>query len=269
VPHAVVQGRKLYYELHGECDGPPLVLAMGVGGSCQGWLPLQVPDFSQYRRTLIFDHPGVGRSEAFEADFTTQDLADTLAGLLEALSIDRADVLGAFMGGMVAQELALRHPGQVARLVLVGTYARPDAKRRALLELWRDLARCETPIDVMIRERLLWTLQDDTMEQRDLVDSMVEYFTREGMPMTSGMFARQCDACIGHDSLDRLPEIRSETLVLCGRNDRLTPPHFHRQLADEIPEARLVTFAHGAHLVMVESVESFNRTVMQFLAEDR
>ncbi len=83
------------------------------------------------------------------------------------------------------------------------------------------------------------------------------------------MFARQCDACIGHDTLDRLPEIRSETLVLCGRNDRLTPPHFHRQLADEIPDARLVTFSYGAHLVMVESVEAFNRTVVQFLAEER
>jgi len=268
VPQAVVQGRQLYYELHGEGDAPPLVLTMGVGGSCQGWLPLQVPEFSRRQPTLIFDHPGVGRSEAYEADFTTADLADTLAGLLDALSIDRADVLGAFMGGMVAQELALRHPERVTRLVLVGTYARPDAKRRALLELWRDLARRDTPIDVMIRERLLWTLQDDTMEQRDLVDSMVEYFTREGMPMTSGMFARQCDACIGHDTLDRLREIRCETLVLCGRNDRLTPPRFHRQLADEIPDARLVTFAYGAHLVMVESVESFNRTVMQFLTGD-
>ena len=63
--------------------------------------------------------------------------------------------------------------------------------------------------------------------------------------------------------------IRQRTLVICGRQDALTPPKFHRELADEIPGAHLVTIAHGAHLVMAESAESFNRTVLQFLGEGR
>ncbi len=120
MPHASVQGRPLYYETRGAHGGSPLVLAMGIGGSCRGWLPLQVPEFSKHRTTLIFDYPGVGGSEAGEAAFSTGDLADTLAALLDALSIEKADVLGPFMGGMVAQELALRHPQRVDRLVLVG-----------------------------------------------------------------------------------------------------------------------------------------------------
>ena len=88
----MVQGRKLYYELHGDHHGPALVLCMGMGGSCRGWLPLQVPEFSQHRPTLIFDYPGVGRSEAGEEQFTTASLADTTAALLDALEIERADV---------------------------------------------------------------------------------------------------------------------------------------------------------------------------------
>jgi len=267
VPHALVHGRKLYYEQHGEHVGAPLVLAIGIGGSCRGWLPLQVPELSRHRRTLIFDYPGVGHSDGDAAPFTTGDLADTLAGLLDALEIERAAVLGAFMGGMVAQQLALRHPERVERLVLVGTYARPDAKRRMLLTQWRELARLGVPLEILVRDRLLWTAQDATIEQTDLIEQMITFFSRDGAPLTSELFARQCDACLGHDALDRLHEIRRPTLVACGRNDALTPPKFHRQLADEIPDARLVTFAYGAHLVMVESAEAFNRAVIEFTSE--
>ena len=94
-----------------------------------------------------------------------------------------------------------------------------------------------------MRERLLWTLQDDTLEQQDLIDAMVEFFTRDGAPLTADVFARQCDACLRHDAADRLRQIRQRTLVICGRQDALTPPKFHRELADEIPGAQLVTIA--------------------------
>ncbi len=97
---------------------------------------------------------------------------------------------------------------------------------------------------------------------------MVSFFTKDGAPLTRELFARQCDACLGHDTADRLHQIRRKTLVICGRNDQLTPPKFHRDLADEIPEATLVTIAHGAHLVMAESAERFNAAVLKFLEVD-
>jgi pimeloyl-ACP methyl ester carboxylesterase len=269
MPYAIVAGRKLYYEVHGEGDAPPLLLVMGMGGSCRGWLPLQVPEFQKTRRTIVFDHRGIGGSDDTDAPFTTADLADDAAALLDALAIPRADVLGAFMGGMAAQELALRRPELVDRLLLVGTWARPDAKRRLLLEHWRDLARANAPREVLIRERLLWTLQDETLEQRDLIDAMVSFFTRDEPAFTPDIFARQCEACLAHDSADRLRGILRPTLVVCGRHDAFTPPKFSRELADEIPEARLVTLHHGGHVVMVEDVERFNHIVLQFLDEER
>jgi pimeloyl-ACP methyl ester carboxylesterase len=269
VPHVVVNGRKLYYELHGHHPGPPLLLAIGIGGSCRGWLPLQVPELSRERAILIFDYPGVGGSEPQDGAFTTGDLADTAVALLDALEIERADVGGSFMGGMLAQELALRHPQRVERLVLMGTYARADAKRRLLLEQWRELARSDAPLSAMIRDRLLWTAHDDTIAQTDLIEQMVAFFTRDGAPLSAELFARQCDACIGHDTFARLGEILQPALVIGGAADLLTPSKLQRELAAGIRHARLVVVPGAAHLVMVEAAEIWNRTVLQFLGEGR
>ena len=266
--HAEFAGQRLYYETHGPETGTPLVLAMGIGGSSRGWLPAQVPAFSAQRRTLIFDYPGVGGSAPRPEVSTTADLADVVEGLLDALAIPRADFLGLFMGGMVGQELALRHPDRIRRLVLVGTYARPDAKRRMLLTQWRDLARLDPPLELLIRDRLLWTAQDETIEQTDLIEAMIDFFKRDGAPLTADLFARQCDTCLGHDTSSRLGDIPHPTLIVSGRNDQLTPPALHQQLADGIPDAKRVTIAYGAHLVMVESAELFNRSVLQFLEDD-
>ena len=277
MPLVEIQGRKLYYELHdattsGASESAeekiPLVLIMSTAGSCRGWLPLQVPAFSEHHPTLIFDHRGVAQSEDDGRPFSTADLAEDTVCLLDALGFARAHVLGAYMGGMVAQQIALLHPARVDHLVLVGTYAKPDAKRRMLLEDWAALARAGVPLDSMVRRRLIWTLEDETLEQTELIDSMVDFFTREGSPLSPDLFARQCAACIAHDTRDRLHEISSETLVVCGRNDQLTPIKFHRELADGIPNAHLVTISYGAHLVMAESAEHFNETVLRFLANN-
>jgi len=267
VPLTNVSGRKVYYESHGEAPGTPLVLVMGMAGSCKGWLALQVPDFAPHHRTVIYENRGVGASEDPGGAFTTADLADDLAGLLDALEIRRAHVLGAFLGGMTAQELALRHPRRVEKLVLVGTYARPDAKRRLLLEKWREMARHDFAAAVMVRERLLWTLRDETLEQTDLVDAMAASFPGSGFPLDRDVFMRQCDACLKHDTVDRLRQIRQPTLVICGRHDQLTPPKLHRELADEIPNAHLMTLSYGAHLVMAECAQQLNEAVLHFLAE--
>ena len=267
MPQVRVGDREVYCEVHGDGGGVPLLLVMGMGGSCRGWLPLQVPEFSRTRRTVIFDHPGVGTSHDTGATFSTAGFADNAVELLDALDIERADVLGVFMGGMVAQEMALRHPDRVDQLALTGTFARPDAKCRLLLEHWRDLARGGASVEVLIRERLLWTLLDETLEQTDLIQSMIEFFTREGVPLTEDVFARQCEACLHHDTADRLGAIRHRTLVLCGEHDRLTPLSLHRQLAHAIPDSHLVSISYGAHMVMVESAEHFNRTVLQFIAD--
>jgi len=263
--HVSVGGRRLAYEIHGEHPGTPLVLVMGVAGSCRGWLPFQVPAFSKSRRVVIYDHRGVGESEDDGTPFTVADLAEDLVGLLDTLAIERAHVLGAFLGGMVAQQAALDHPARVERLALVGTYARPDAKRRLLLEQWKEMARADARQDLLMRNRLLWTLRDETLDDVELVEAMIEFFRRDGPATSVATFERQCDACLGHDVLARLGEIALPTLVVCGERDQLTPVRLHRELAEPLRDHRLVVLPHAGHLVEVETADRFNDVVAQFL----
>ncbi len=260
-------GFELYYETHGGGDGIPLVLIMGVGGSCQGWTVLTVPELSKDRTNVIFDNRGAGRSGDPGTDFSTADLArDTLA-VLDQLEIERAHVLGGFLGGLVAQELALTRPERVQTLTLVGTCGSLDAKRRMLMELWRGMAEHGLPLELRIKQRLIWTLHDLTFKQEDLIEGMWRFYSSDDAPMEDRVFVRQVQAVLDHDTLDRVERIDQPTLIVCGEQDILTPPHLHRQLANRIPNSRLVQIPGAGHLVAAEMAPRFNRLVSRFLLE--
>jgi aminoacrylate hydrolase len=271
MPSLETRGFSLHYELHGpqrpDASGSPLVLIMGIGASCHGWLVLQVPELAQDRVNVIFDHRGAGRSSDPGEQFTTADLADDVAALLEHAALPRAHVLGAFLGGLVAQELALRHPGRVQSLTLVGTFARPDAKRRLLLETWDQMLEQRVSREVLVKLRLLWSLHDCAFAQQDLIDSMWRYYVREDAPLEDKVVQRQVRACLQHDALQRLGQIRAPTLIVCGEQDQFTPLALHRELAEHIPGSRLVAIPGAGHLVAAEVAPRFNRLVSRFLQE--
>lgn len=267
MPSFSSRGFEIYYERHGSGSGVPLVLIMGIGATCQGWLVLQVPELSRDRPNVLFDNRGAGRSEDPGADFTTADLAGDLLALLDELRIERANLLGAFMGGMVAQELAIRNPERVHTLTLVGTFARADARRRALLEHWHALADSQVPYEARVKSRLIWSLHDLTFEQHDIIDSMLQFYLERDAPMEDKVVQRQIDACLAHDALERLERIQAPTLVVCGEQDLVAPLPLARQLANRIPQARLVPIPGAGHLVPVEMARRFNRLVARFLLE--
>ena len=267
MPTCDSRGFDLYYETHGGGDGVPLVLIMGVGGSCQGWTVLTVPELAKDRLCVIFDNRGAGRSADPGDEFSTADLAEDTLAVLDQLEIERAHVLGGFLGGQVAQELALAHPERVQTLTLVGTCGRLDPKRRMLMELWRGLAEHELPKELRLKNRLIWTLHDLTFKQEDLIDGMWRFYLNDDAPMEDRVFVRQIQAVLEHDSLDRCERIGQPTLIVCGEQDILTPPHMHRQLANRIPNARLVQIPGAGHLVAAEMAARFNRLVSRFLLE--
>lgn len=152
-------GQKLYYEVHGE--GVPLILIMGIGYDATLWGLHQIPAFSQEFQVIAFDNRDVGRSSKATGPYTIADMADDVAGLLDGLEVDRAHVLGISMGGMIAQEFALRHPKRLDKLILTGTGAGTGRAKFDPISVWSFVKRYDTGGITFAAQQFLWLFSTD------------------------------------------------------------------------------------------------------------
>ena len=270
-----VDGLELYYEEHG--SGDPLVLIMGLATDSTAWM-LQIPDFSRHYRTIAFDNRGVGRSAKPPGPYTIHEMADDAAGLMAALDVPRAHVVGISMGGMIAQELALRHPERVRSLVLACTYPEPDeeverGRAFSVSELGGTItAEGEVRLDVSAIDpmRLFQTLLPKVFNPSFIERELPRLMQIFGGAMQYGFSLEaimgQVEAVMSHRTTDRLHQIGVPTLVITGDADLLIPPANSDILARHIPHARLVTIPGGSHGFNFETPEVFNREVLEFLA---
>jgi pimeloyl-ACP methyl ester carboxylesterase len=272
---AKVDPIELYYEEHG--SGDALLLIMGLAADSAAWL-FQIPDFAEHYRTIVFDNRGVGRSSKPPGPYTIHEMADDTAGLLDAIGVARAHVLGVSMGGMIAQELALRHPERVRSLVLACTYPEPDAeieqqRQFSVSQLGGTItATGETRIDVAALDPLLFfqhllpRVFNQSFIDRELPKLMQLFSGALQWGFSMEAILGQVTAAMGHRATDRLHQISAPTLVITGDADLLVPPANSEILARNVPGARLVKVAGGSHGFNFETPEIFNREVLAFLA---
>jgi pimeloyl-ACP methyl ester carboxylesterase len=262
MPKVNVNGVELNYVETG--SGDPLLLIMGFGGDHQAWA-FQMPVLSERYRVIAFDNRGAGQSSVPDLPYTTRMMADDAVGLLDALGVERAHVLGVSMGGMIAQEIALNHPHRVRSLQLHCTYARPDRYMLALMQTWRAI-RAQATVEEWLRTVSLWLFSPRTFQTRpELVDAVVQMGLANPYPFSMTGFVRQGDAVRGHDALERLPAVACPTLVSVGTDDILIPPRFAREIAAAIPGAELRTIDDAAHVYFWERADVFNAMCVDFL----
>ena len=261
MPVTNTRNATLEYEVHG--SGPSLVLINGLGLGRWGWFK-QVPDLSRSFATITFD----ARRKS-DRGLGVGDLAGDVADLLAHIGVNNAHVLGASLGGFVAQELALSRPELVAGLVLVctghggrgqarmspgtmgsmlgwGSTSAEEAARKGLEAATSSRYRAENPEEF------------ETIVSKRLSDSP-----------SPASYNAQAMAGARFDHSGDVGRITSPTLVIHGAEDRYVPPSNARALAEAIPGARLLVLEGAGHLVFIERAAEVNREVLAFLGGGR
>lgn len=251
---------ELWVEQRG--TGPDVLLIAGLSDPVEAWT-FQLDGLAERYRLTAFDNRGAGRSPLPPDGFTASDMADDAAALLRALGVTQAHIAGFSGGSATAQELALRHPELVRSLVLVSTWARPDAYFRTLTDTWKWLPEVAPSERAMLEAFFLW-IYTPRAHENGTVGQIIEDALGFPHPQSPEAFRRQLDAWSAHDTLDRLHAISAPTLVVAGEVDVATPPRFGRVVAERIPGAEFVVLPGEAHQPFQESPEAFNALVDAF-----
>jgi pimeloyl-ACP methyl ester carboxylesterase len=259
---AHVNGIDIYYELHG--SGSPLVLIMGLRRNAEWW-HLQIPELSKDFKVVAFDNRGAGRSDKPEMEYSIRLFADDTAALMDFLGIGQAHILGISMGGYIAQELAINYPEKVNRLIVGCTSC--GGTRAVIMSPERmekfTANKGLTPEQILRKDMDLYFSDRFISEQPDWIEEFVERSLRFYQPPDA--FFRQFNACLKHDTVDRLAKITAPTLIIAGDDDHLVPSQNSLTLKELIPHARLELFEGCRHCFFMEESDRFNATVTEFL----
>jgi pimeloyl-ACP methyl ester carboxylesterase len=270
VRFAKVEGERIAWYERG--SGPPLVMAIGTGSTMAEWDPALLRLLAADHRLILFDYPGAGRSSKLAGGRTSfAALADTTAGFMAAIGLEQADVLGWSMGGFVMQQLAIRHPQVVRRLVLAATNpggdhtelgddddqaadSDPDPSEAQVISILYP----RTP-DGRAEGRAFYARLDTASESGEIPDDFdVPDATVRAQVAAEDPWLRS------NANSDALARLRMPALVTAGRRDRVTPPANARWIAHQIPGARLELF-DDAHAFLFSERERFVRLVDDFL----
>ena len=251
---ATAMGISLGYEDAGVGDATPIVFLHGVGSDKSVWRP-QLEHFRRERRAVAFDYPGYGDSDSAPEGTTRDDYAATVLAAMTELGIDRAHICGLSLGGVVA--IAMHHawPKRVASLILADTFAEhPDGKEiyERSVAASNDLrALAEARVDALLGQPADPSVRAEVVETMARIDPSAYRIGVEAVWLA--------------EQRDRARRIAVPTLIICGTEDRVTPPALSNELLQLIPGAQMETIAGAGHLSNLERPDGFNLLVDAFV----
>jgi pimeloyl-ACP methyl ester carboxylesterase len=253
MPVARVGEVELDYERSG--SGPPLLLIMGMSGTALHWGEPFLEPLRRDFEVIVYDHRGVGASSRLEGPITIAQLAEDAAGLLAALGIGSAHVLGISMGGMVAQELALAHPERVRTLTLGCTYCGGEGSSHAAPDVLQRLTEALMSGDRERALRAAWEVNVSAATARN--GELCARFLAIGRqrPVAVPVVLAQMQAILAHDTSARLSQLAMPTLVVHGTADQLLPVENGRLIASRISGSQLEILDGVGHLFFWEQPE--------------
>ena len=263
MPTVMSNGIRIHYEERG--NGDPLILIMGLGAPASRWED-HAQCYAKHFRCILMDNRGAGESDKPGGPYTTKMMADDTAGLMQALNIESARVAGISMGSAIAQELALCYPNKVRSLVLVSSWSRCDRYTQTVFEHFKKMRELASPAD-FTQLLQLWIASAPYYEKQ--FDQMVQDQAKaqeDYMPVHA--FQAQSDACVMHNTFDRLEKIRVPTLLTVGDADIFTPLRLSVEIHERMSGSQMIIFKGLGHIHHWEDLERFNQVTTQFLSQN-
>jgi 3-oxoadipate enol-lactonase len=263
MPHLEApDGTRIHYDTFGRGDGPPLLLVQGLGADSRGWIRQRGAVASRYRG-IVFDNRGVGGSDVPPGPYDLEVMAGDAIAVLDELGIESAHVMGASMGGVIAQIMGVRYGDRVRSLTLACTACQHLPWRRELLAEWEEVARTKG-MRALVDTASRWLIGP---RSRFRFWPVVSFLGPLALQVSPQAFSAQIDAILALDDKLRfeLETIEAPALVIVGSQDILTPIGDSELLDDLIPTSELVIVGGAAHGFMVENAGRFNAPVRAFL----
>ncbi|HYG55321.1 MAG TPA: pyrimidine utilization protein D [Burkholderiales bacterium] len=264
MPKANLGDCEIYFEEHGE--GEPLLLVSGLGGVASYWKP-NLPALASRYRVVLHDHRGTGASTHSRMKYSVDQMTDDLVRLMDSLKIERAHLVGQSTGGAIGQTLAITRPERVGKLVLAGTWPKADPYFLRLFEARKELL-FKAGIPAYIRALPVFLYPAWWVSQNIEV---IEAREKVAIPASAPaeVIAARIDAICAFDRSGELGKIRAKTLVICAKDDIITPAYFSEELARRIPNATLQLLERGGHCASEAAKEDFERAVLAFLGKEQ
>ncbi|MFT4547384.1 MAG: pimeloyl-ACP methyl ester carboxylesterase [Pseudoalteromonas tetraodonis] len=264
MPTVETNGITMSYDERGE--GDPVIMIMGITAPGAAW-EAHADDWSQHFRCIMPDNRGVGASDKPPGVYSSEMFADDYAGLMDQLGISKARIVGVSMGSIIAQQLCLRHPDKVQSAVLMCPWARCD---RYATSTFNHMVTCKahlTPMDFMEWiQMLIFTKPhwDNDETYQGMIDGR-EGFSTDPSPQPLHGLAGQAAACIDHDVLGQLGNIKAPCLVIAGKDDIFTPPWMGEEVASNIPNCESHFYDDAGHAFHWEAMDDFNPRIREWL----
>lgn len=264
LPRVRANGIEHHVEIGG-IEGPddPVILVAGMGGALSYWGP-NFAALGARHRVVAYDQRGTGRTDRVPVASIDQ-LADDLAALMDALGIARAHLVGHSTGGAIGLVLAARRPERVRSLVAYASIAGADAYRRRVWGLRKRILQTLGP-EVYAQTTSLFFYPPAYIAANDVALREAEQRTATQDLGSADIMASRIDAILAFDFARELGRITAPTLVVCAKDDLLTPAYFSEAIAAGVPGARLALLDSGGHALSRSRPEDFNRIVLDFLA---
>ena len=258
-----VNGLKFHVQTFG--SGVPIIMIMGLGAPGDKWKH-NYELLSKWFWCIVPDNRGAGLSDKPEAEsYTTEQMADDIIGIMDALDIKKAHVMGVSMGGAIAQQVALKVPDRVLSLILTSTFASVSPAFKKALNLICELKEDTDP--AVLKQLNLWMTygQYTQIHHPEKIEKSIEEDAAYPYPMPVYAYKAQCGACLSHNTAGRLHELKMPVLIAAGAKDLFMNIEKTMELVHGIPQAEFYLAPEGGHVHQWEYPEPYDSVVVGFL----